>query len=402
MPRGKRAGLAAQPAPPPVTSDAESPPPPRRQPKKRTVAENAMAIDTIHSKIETMSSLLTQVVGQLQRPDSAVDHVAPDTEIDQASACRYPQVPLLSRTRHRSDLPNTDFIHHSRSRHYSVSSSSALPEGNPRPHSTRRRPPYEKVRPLDPLAARSTHPPRRDAPTTLHDLNESADLQERVAHLISATLAPPHLSGKKAFAHSYVRRGAKKSRTSLADLSLSEYNVGFIRLMNSREVDPEDRPFMFQHLENVNEDAITYPFTDVRAWSEEVCFLIAESELTWDDHYRIDLLRLKLSQNGPAGREQKNLRDPARRSPDVGALDPLTDFSPEVRAARPAAPCRLFNTTGCSQKTHHVTNGFRQLYVCSSCVYHKCSLLPHSERECKSKDFRRKQPAKDPEPGFGK
>ena len=80
-----------------------------------------------------------------------------------------------------------------------------------------------------------------------------------MAQIVSADLALPHLSSKKLFAHSFVRRGAKKSKTTLGELTLAEYNIGFIRLMNSRDTDVADRPYMFQHLENVNEDATTYP-----------------------------------------------------------------------------------------------------------------------------------------------
>ena len=175
--------------------------------------------------------------------------------------------------------------------------------------------------------------------------------------------------------------------------------------MNGRKVTPADRPFMFQHLEHVNEDATSYPSSDVRTWSEEVCFLVSELELTWDDHYRIDLLRIKFSQNGPGRRDQRDCadtREGGRRTTDVGALDPLTDFSPEVSAAKPNPPCRQFNGTGCSHKTHHVSNGYRQLHVCASCVFHKCLFFPHQERECRSKEFRKKYAAREAEAGFGK
>ena len=116
--------------------------------------------------------------------------------------------------------------------------------------------------------------------------------------------------------------------------------MGFIRLMNSLEIDPTDRPYMFQHLEHVNEDANLYPFADVRAWSEEVCFLVAEGELSWCDHYRVDLLRIKMSQCDPVGKLQgPDRRESSRRGPDTGALDPHSELSPEVLAARPGPPC---------------------------------------------------------------
>ena len=85
-------------------------------------------------------------------------------------------------------------------------------------------------------------------------------------------------------------------RTTLADLSIPEYNFGFMSLINSAETYDHDKPFMYKHLARVNQDASVYEWDGVRAWSEEVCALIAEGKLTWDVEYRTDLLRLKLSQ----------------------------------------------------------------------------------------------------------
>ena len=404
-PQTHLAASQASPAPAPGTSAANrlaSPTAPRPT-KKRTVADNAIAIDSINTKLETMSSLLCQVVGSLKPAQADDNRLDRDSGEDIDGFLGSDAQP---RARHRSDAIPTDTYSNSRHRFKSASYSATGTGARPHTYSTTRAAPYSRQ--FDPLAA---HPTRRQAPTTLQELDESADLQERVAHLMSAALAPhPHLSGKKLFAHSYIRRGSKKTRTTLGDLTLAEYNLGFMRLLNSREVDPEDRPYMLHHIENVNEDAITYPFSDVRAWSEDICVAIAEGDLTWDDHYKIDISRLKLSQNGPAGRERGDhgldRRDGDRRATNGGALDPHTDFSAELRAARPGPPCRQYNSGGCSHKSHHVSNGFRQLHICSSCVFHKCLLIPHPITDCKSRDFKKRQPQREPakegELGFGK
>ena len=403
MPRGTRRHqpLAMPVSPAPLqAADPASPAPPRRTNKKRTVAENAIAIDSLHSKIETMSALLTQVVGAAQAPkydhEESFMSQSPtrDTQPRGMRATGHPQ-----RSRHRSDTLNSELPPRQRFNSAShLASSTQWPAS--RLHASHG---SYRDSPVDPLGDRTTGLSRRQLPSTLQELDESVELQDRVAHIVSAALALSHLSGKRSYPHSFVRRGTKKSKTTLGDLTLPEYNMGFIRLMNSREVDPADRPYMFQHLEHVNEDAISYPFADVRAWSEDICFTIAEGDMTWDDHYKIDLLRIKMSQNGPAGRTQgPDRRDSSRRVVDAGALDPHSEMSPEVLAARPGPPCRPYNNGSCYHKSHHVSNGFRQLHVCSSCVYHKCSLIPHPEKECKSKEYRKRQSAKDPEPGFGK
>ena len=400
MPRGARARRVAQQPPStaagdtPVSPGHHSPPPPTRQTgKKRTVAENALAIDSLHSKLESMSVLLTQVAGHMQHTQARQDESL--AQRSPAPDAIQPEYGL--RTRHRSDIPNTDNTPYFRQRYKSASHLAAPATCPDFFQQTTRDYPHTREMPLHPPADRN----RRLPPSTLQELDESTDLQDRVAHIVSAALAPQHLSGKKLYAHSYVRRGAKKVKTTLGDLSLAEYNLGFIKLINSREVIPADRPHMFQHLEYVNEDAISHPFSDVRAWSESVCVSIADGDMSWEDHYKIDLMRITMSQNGPAGRVQGgDRREASRRGADTGALDPQADFSAEVLAARPGPPCRMYNNGSCSQKHHHVYNGFRQLHVCSSCVYYKCSLIPHPEKECKSKEYRKKQAKEDL--GFGK
>ena len=146
----------------------------------------------------------------------------------------------------------------------------------------------------------------------------------------------------------------KRTKTNLGELTLAEYNLGFMRLMNSQLMDPADRPHMFRHIHNVNEDAISYEWQGVRSWSEEVCHLGGESIITWDDYYTIDLARLKLSQ-------QNRCKSSADQQ-DQGLWESLQDITSEVMAARQAPPCRHFNGIGCTSKTHHVFNGFRYFF----------------------------------------
>ena len=142
-----------------------------------------------------------------------------------------------------------------------------------------------------------TTTPQPNLYTALTDLDDQDDIQARVAQLVTTSLAPlgkPH--GKRLFAHYYVRRGAKRTRTSLGELSIPEYTYGFMCLINSPETFAHDKPFMLKHLSNLNEDATTYEWPGVKNWSEEVCALIAQGDLTWDDDYKIDFMRLKFSQ----------------------------------------------------------------------------------------------------------
>ena len=419
MPRGVRRGTQRAPAPSPPSSptpDAPAQPDPhagRVHNKKRTVADNAKAIGSLETQISTMSQLLSQVVERLPlpaNPAAAAPAEPADFELsDHEHSVFNHNVSLPHRGRHRSDYerPHAN-PYPTRQRHNSVFSFTSPSQGlRPR----RRDHVATNYRPMDPLGARS---PRRtrDLPSTLHDLEESGDLQEHVANLVTATLAPSNLSGKKAFAHSFIKRRTRKSRTGLGDLTLAEYNLGFMRLINYRDTDPADKPFMFRHLEKFNEDACAYEFNDVRKWSEEVCGFMAEGDMTWDDNYNIDLLRLKFSQRGRGLQDSTTTctRDNPRRPTDALGMDSLPDLPADVKSARPAPPCRGYNAGSCHHSTHHVVNGYRHLHICSSCIYYKCIYLLHPERDCKSKEFRTKkaQASKDPKdhrdpgPGFGR
>ena len=151
---------------------------------------------------------------------------------------------------------------------------------------------------FDPLGAASARSDRLELPTSQHKFEGASELHDRVAHLVSHTLAPlTSYTGKKLFAYSYVKRGFEKASTTLGDLSLAEYNFGFVKLINSSVTSPADRPYMFQHLGNINEDAISYEWAGVRKWSKDICISVAEGNLSWSDQFTIDLARLKYPQD---------------------------------------------------------------------------------------------------------
>ena len=173
-------------------------------------------------------------------------------------------------------------------------------------------------------------------------------------------------------------------------------------LIDSPESFDHDKPAMFRHLANLNEDASLYEWQGVRFWSEEVCARIADGKWSWDDDYRIDLLRIKYSQQkllNTTSREYSQSEPSRKRS-----FDSKLDMNPEVRAAKPGPPCRPYNAGSCPFTDHHTQNGYRRLHICSHCIAQKCLPLPHSNDKCKSKVFTvgGKNPRPKDEPGFGK
>ena len=210
-----------------------------------------------------------------------------------------------------------------------------------------------------------------------------------------------HATGKKLFAHSFIARGLRRTRTTLGDLSIPEYNTGFIRLINHPDTPQASKPYMFRHLEYLNEDAVNYEWADVRAWSEELCTLVAEGDLFWTDEYRTDRLRLSISQG--QGRKKPGATSNAQaKEPREGASgDIIYPLSNELRAAKPGPPCKNYNAGMCSFQADHVTNGYRQLHICAHCLSAKCLFWPHAEKGCRTKDFNKRR-TEQATSGFGK
>ena len=412
----------AQPQPQPLPAPQLDllPPPPV---KRRTVATNAQAIDTMGAQLFTMSQLLEKIsdkvgAGSVPTPSTPAAQPPPSPAPPQPPAHAGPQsaqaaTPAAFLPQH---FPQTcaPFLapppgiqlpgFHPLRPHSAIDTQSFLPS-YAQPSANTFLPLQARSSganpPLDPLGSGSAQQPAHSLPASLLDIEDNSDLQDRVTQMLTTTLAPlTSISGKKLYAHSFVKRGTKKARTTLGDLSLPEYNTGFIKLMNSKNVSQADRPFMFLHLGHINEDAAIYEWEDVRYWSEEVCALVAEGDMPWSDRYNIDLLRLKFSQQRRKIRESRDSQDASRSDGHRGDGFHL-DLTPELRAAKPAPPCRAFNNGTCPSKAHHVSNGFRHLHVCAFCIYHKCAPLPHGEKDCCSKQFKRNKP-KESESGFGK
>ena len=386
---------------PPADNQHGGPVPAKKRP---TVADNAMAIQSMESKMGTMSELLNRIA----------QNVCPPAKQPQASAAPLPEAdpenyaPRRVRPVERTPPPHRPYSapHSERDAPRDWHSSAQTRPASARPTaraSSREEDlfnlpaPYRSISEVDPRVPRPGLRPLRDFPTNLHGFEDDTELQSRVAGFLSATFAPAHSAGKKHFAHSFIARGLKRSKTTLGDLSIPEYTTGFIRLINHPDTQPSDRPHMFKHLEFINEDAINYSWPDVRAWSEEVCSLVGEGALSWSDEYRLDILRLKLSQEN---RLHLTAASTANHKELATAADVSHHLTPEVRAAKPGPPCKHFNAGTCTFTTDHVTNGYRQLHVCTYCLSAKCLFWPHADKGCRSKEFIKKR--QDQQPGFGK
>lgn len=169
------------------------------------------------------------------------------------------------------------------------------------------------------------------------------------------------------YVHKYVTRGREKRRTSLNMLSLPEYNWGLCMMIKDEQLPPLDRPYIIQHLEEINEDAIDYDWSSaVRCWSEEVFSLIAKNRLagSWSDTSKIQMLRYSMSKLITAKRiDKEQPKDQFGKPRAQQAYNPAETF-------RGGPPCPQYNSQlGCPlQSGHGGPNGRRYVHVCSFCL----------------------------------
>ena len=224
-----------------------------------------------------------------------------------------------------------------------------------------------------------------DGPEALQDLDDDDTITKRVAHALHLVANPFATStGKRSqLAHHFVTKGQKMQRAGLGETTMGEYFWGFIQLIKSKDPNDPDLPFMNQHLEKIAEDAKTLCWEGIRAWSEDVCVKIAKKRLNWSDTYNIDRLQTnfahqyQLRANQPAG-EKFQREDRVYEIPD------------SVKYGKPAPPCKEYQQGKCSFSSCHVSGGYRCLHICNYCLSNKCSLMPHPLNQCKTKRFNEK------------
>lgn len=128
--------------------------------------------------------------------------------------------------------------------------------------------------------------------------------------------------GRRFFAHSHIFLGSRKVKTGM--FQVANCNDGSVKKA------------ILSHLEDIAEDAMNYPWENVRQWSEEICNRVYERCLRWSDTHKIDNLCLRISQVHYATSEYANEK----------GLEGYS-MSPEVASARAAPPCRQYNTCIC-------------------------------------------------------
>lgn len=225
-------------------------------------------------------------------------------------------------------------------------------------------------------------------PTSTHDLSCDDSVNSQVKQILATTVHNLCKGNNHPFdfPFKYILRGPEKIKATINSVTLPEHLWGIFRMIHDPKTNPDTKPCLMLHVEQLVEDAREYEWeTGVRRWSEEVFSRIAEGRLSsgWHSTDEIQRMRMILGQSKPLSARSLNYM--AQR--DYGRKPPAhTQSQPQNEIMKGGPPCPDFNAPGgCVLKSGHVKDGKRFVHICSFCLYNTSAANPHSEAHCRNK-----------------
>ena len=164
--------------------------------------------------------------------------------------------------------------------------------------------------------------------------------------------------------HLNVYRGPERRPVRYNDLNMQEFTHGFMVMVQNCK-NNFDQDVMFGILRDMMEDALNYPWENVRNFYR---ILASYVEMEWSDHGRIQALRRQYAQSttvlsaGGASKSDK---------PKFTARSVATN----------ARTCHAYQRAECQERGDH--SGY--LHACAYCVRQTGQAYPHAEKDCRLK-----------------
>lgn len=231
--------------------------------------------------------------------------------------------------------------------------------------------------------------PYGSLPTSTHDVTPTDALDSQVKQLLTTTV---HNLGKGNaqpydFPYKYILRGPEKVKATINSVTLPEHLWGIFRIIHHAKTDPDIKPCLMLHIEQIIEDAREFDWElGVRRWSEEVFSRISEGRLPngWHAYDEISRMRMVIAQSKPIGTRPQNqqyYKDTFhKKQPLQNQNQPQTDIH------RRGPPCPDYNSpTGWTLSSGHIKQGKRLVHVCSFCLLNTSTANYHPETYCRNK-----------------
>ena len=139
--------------------------------------------------------------------------------------------------------------------------------------------------------------PVHDAYGAVTDFTDP-EIDDQVQTLLTSIVHHLAAIGKKGiYPYTFVFRGQKKEKTSLEELSISEYCWGIMYVMEDVWTSAESKPYIVKHSDEVLKDACDFAWAGVSRWPKEVFNQIAESRMCGglSNDSCIQMLRMSIS-----------------------------------------------------------------------------------------------------------
>ena len=226
-------------------------------------------------------------------------------------------------------------------------------------------------------------PPAATLPTTQHQI--ATEIREQLSHLGMDSSSDSeedkrpktrksrrlksgrvwtthdHVVKEMPWPHIGVFKGPNRVAATYDSLSLPEFVFGYLGSLRKIS-DQSLHAHMLHHLRELMQDAISYPWQNVRNYHAVVLAHLEHADITWEDRETIQELRhtyARTTTGAPAGPSRQ------RAAPD----------------ARQGTPCSEWQQGNYSQQATHD----HQLHVCAWCWQHLNRTHKHQEQACQIK-----------------
>lgn len=230
---------------------------------------------------------------------------------------------------------------------------------------------------------------RAPLPTSTHDLSYDAAVDSQVRQLLANSVhnlgkgnSPPY-----DFPYKYILRGPEKIKATINSVTLPEHLWGIFRMIHDPKTNPDVKPCLMVHVEQIVEDAREYDWDlGVRRWSEEVFSRISEGRLLkgWQSIDEIQRMRMILAQSKPILARSVPYVQNQQRDNFTKRQPAQTQSQTEILKGGP--PCPDYNSaTGCTLRSGHIKDGKRLVHVCAFCLLNTSAANTHPEVYCRNK-----------------
>ena len=164
--------------------------------------------------------------------------------------------------------------------------------------------------------------------------------------------------------HLNVYRGAARRPVKYGDMTVTEFVYGYLQMIHNPR-NRFDKDVMMGILRNIMEDALTYPWDNVRNFYRVLSSMVEMDRVQWTDTEQISTLRYHYAHR-PSNMYRAQQATPSGR-----------------QNGESIKTCAAYQRGECTETGDHAG----LLHACVFCARVKQTAYPHAEKDCRRKKF---------------